>query len=60
MKDGFLMYFSCFKIIVVRREKDTFSLNTFLYFLNFELNEYIVHKMLSYNRKQIFKYLFCN
>lgn len=42
-KDGFLMYFSCFKNTPVKSEKDTFSLNTFLYFLNFELHECIVH-----------------
>lgn len=40
-RDDFLMYFSCFKNIPANGEKE-FSLNTFLYFLNFELCENVL------------------
>lgn len=50
MADVFLTYFSCFKYTPVRGKKDNFSLHAFLYFLNFELYEYIANfKMLHYN-----------
>lgn len=50
MANSFLMYFSCFKHIPLRGKKDNFSLHAFLYFLNFELYEYIANfKVLHYN-----------